>query len=145
MPALSPTMTSGNIGTWQKNIGDAIAPGDSLVEIETDKAQMDFEYQEDGILAKILKPSGSKDIAVGNVGSIMHLVHLPSSGVFMGHAAFTLISVMTNMVFYSRLLLSWRRRQMYPPLKTILLRVLEEGPRRNLRILPNLQSLRRNL
>ncbi|PUU80257.1 2-oxoacid dehydrogenases acyltransferase-domain-containing protein [Tuber borchii] len=66
MPALSPTMTSGNIGTWQKNIGDAIAPGDSLVEIETDKAQMDFEYQEDGILAKILKPSGSKDIAVGN-------------------------------------------------------------------------------
>lgn len=67
MPALSPTMTAGNIGTWQKQPGDALAPGDVLVEIETDKAQMDFEFQEDGILAKILKDSGEKDIAVGNV------------------------------------------------------------------------------
>ncbi|CAZ79980.1 unnamed protein product [Tuber melanosporum] len=66
MPALSPTMTSGNIGSWQMSVGDTIAPGDSLVEIETDKAQMDFEYQEDGVLAKILKPSGSTDVAVGN-------------------------------------------------------------------------------
>lgn len=66
MPALSPTMTSGNIGTWQKKTGDTIAPGDVLVEIETDKAQMDFEFQEEGVLAKILKESGEKDIAVGN-------------------------------------------------------------------------------
>lgn len=69
MPALSPTMTSGNIGQWQKKAGDAITPGDVLVEIETDKAQMDFEFQEEGVLAKILKDSGSKDIAVGNVSS----------------------------------------------------------------------------
>jgi pyruvate dehydrogenase E2 component (dihydrolipoamide acetyltransferase) len=67
MPALSPTMTSGNIGTWQKKPGDSIAPGDVLVEIETDKAQMDFEFQEEGVLAKILKDSGEKDVAVGNV------------------------------------------------------------------------------
>ena len=67
MPALSPTMTSGNIGTWQKKVGDSIAPGDVLVEIETDKAQMDFEFQEEGTLAKILKDSGEKDVAVGNV------------------------------------------------------------------------------
>lgn len=60
-------MTAGNIGTWQKKAGDAIAPGDVLVEIETDKAQMDFEFQEDGVLAKILKESGEKDVAVGNV------------------------------------------------------------------------------
>jgi len=66
MPALSPTMTSGNIGTWQKKPGDAISPGDVLVEIETDKAQMDFEFQEEGVLAKILKDSGAKDVAVGN-------------------------------------------------------------------------------
>lgn len=66
MPALSPTMTSGNIGAWQKKPGDAISPGDVLVEIETDKAQMDFEFQEEGILAKILKVSGAKDVAVGN-------------------------------------------------------------------------------
>ena len=68
MPALSPTMTAGNVGVWQKKPGDSIAPGDVLVEIETDKAQMDFEYQEDGVLAKILKEAGSKDIQVGNVG-----------------------------------------------------------------------------
>lgn len=67
MPALSPTMTAGNIGTWQKKAGDTIAPGDVLVEIETDKAQMDFEFQEDGVLAKVLKDSGEKDVAVGNV------------------------------------------------------------------------------
>lgn len=68
MPALSPTMTAGNIGAWQKKPGDAITPGEVLVEIETDKAQMDFEFQEEGVIAKILKESGEKDIAVGNVG-----------------------------------------------------------------------------
>jgi hypothetical protein len=67
MPALSPTMTAGNIGAWQKKAGDTLAPGDVLVEIETDKAQMDFEFQEDGVLAKILKETGEKDVAVGNV------------------------------------------------------------------------------
>lgn len=67
MPALSPTMQSGNIGAWQKKVGDTLAPGDVLVEIETDKAQMDFEFQEEGILAKILKDSGEKDVAVGSV------------------------------------------------------------------------------
>jgi pyruvate dehydrogenase E2 component (dihydrolipoamide acetyltransferase) len=67
MPALSPTMTAGNIGAWQKKAGDSIAPGDVLVEIETDKAQMDFEFQEEGVIAKILKDAGEKDVAVGNV------------------------------------------------------------------------------
>ncbi|KAJ0118598.1 dihydrolipoyllysine-residue acetyltransferase component-pyruvate dehydrogenase complex [Diaporthe amygdali] len=66
MPALSPTMTAGNIGAWQKKPGDSIAPGDVLVEIETDKAQMDFEFQEEGVLAKVLKDQGEKDVAVGN-------------------------------------------------------------------------------
>ncbi len=67
MPALSPTMTSGNIGIWHKKIGDEIAPGDVLVEIETDKAQMDFECQEEGFLAAIIKEAGSKDIPVNQV------------------------------------------------------------------------------
>ncbi|MCJ1245632.1 pyruvate dehydrogenase complex dihydrolipoamide acetyltransferase component (E2) [Trapelia coarctata] len=71
MPALSPTMTAGNIGTWQKKAGDAISPGDVLVEIETDKAQMDFEFQEEGVLAKILKDSGEKDVTVGNPIAVM--------------------------------------------------------------------------
>ncbi|KAL6704027.1 pyruvate dehydrogenase complex dihydrolipoamide acetyltransferase component (E2) [Coniothyrium glycines] len=66
MPALSPTMTAGNIGAWQKKVGDSIAPGDVLVEIETDKAQMDFEFQEEGTIAKILRDAGEKDVAVGS-------------------------------------------------------------------------------
>ncbi|KAJ5756930.1 uncharacterized protein N7511_007112 [Penicillium nucicola] len=65
MPALSPTMTAGNIGVWQKKAGDGLQPGDVLVEIETDKAQMDFEFQDEGILAKVLKESGAKDVPVG--------------------------------------------------------------------------------
>lgn len=67
MPALSPTMTSGNIGAWHKRVGDRIEPGDVLCEIETDKAQMDFEVQEDGFLAKILIPEGTKEAQVGQV------------------------------------------------------------------------------
>ena len=68
MPALSPTMQAGNIGAWQKKPGDSISPGEVLVEIETDKAQMDFEFQEEGIIAKLLKEPGEKDVAVGTVG-----------------------------------------------------------------------------
>ncbi|KAJ1665255.1 pyruvate dehydrogenase complex dihydrolipoamide acetyltransferase component (E2) [Coemansia sp. RSA 1646] len=64
MPALSPTMTQGNVGQWQKSVGDKIEPGDVLVEIETDKAQMDFEFQDEGYLAKILAPTGTKDLAI---------------------------------------------------------------------------------
>ncbi|KAJ2855417.1 pyruvate dehydrogenase complex dihydrolipoamide acetyltransferase component (E2), partial [Coemansia erecta] len=64
MPALSPTMTQGNVGQWQKSVGDKIEPGDVLVEIETDKAQMDFEFQDEGYLAKILAPSGTKDLSI---------------------------------------------------------------------------------
>ncbi|KLJ06590.1 pyruvate dehydrogenase E2 component (dihydrolipoamide acetyltransferase) [Blastomyces silverae] len=71
MPALSPTMTAGNIGAWQKKVGDVLAPGDVLVEIETDKAQMDFEFQEEGVLAKILKEAGEKDVVVGNPIAVM--------------------------------------------------------------------------
>lgn len=71
MPALSPTMQAGNIGSWQKGPGDNLAPGDVLVEIETDKAQMDFEFQEEGTLAKILKDTGEKDVAVGSPIAVM--------------------------------------------------------------------------
>ncbi|KAL5594328.1 hypothetical protein BROUX41_001270 [Berkeleyomyces rouxiae] len=71
MPALSPTMTSGGIGAWAKKAGDSIEPGDVLVEIETDKAQMDFEFQEEGVIAKILIDTGAKDISVGKPIAIM--------------------------------------------------------------------------
>ncbi|KAF9095542.1 hypothetical protein BGX29_008974 [Mortierella sp. GBA35] len=62
MPALSPTMTEGTITAWKKKEGEAVSAGDVLLEIETDKAGMDVEATEDGILAKILAsfPDGSK-------------------------------------------------------------------------------------
>ncbi|CAA0814417.1 Dihydrolipoyllysine-residue acetyltransferase component 1 of pyruvate dehydrogenase complex-mitochondrial [Striga hermonthica] len=65
MPALSPTMNQGNIVKWRKNEGDKIEVGDVICEIETDKATLEFESLEEGFLAKILAPEGSKDVAVG--------------------------------------------------------------------------------
>ncbi|ORY19719.1 hypothetical protein BCR34DRAFT_471346 [Clohesyomyces aquaticus] len=65
MPALSPTMTEGNIATWKVKEGDSFSAGDVLLEIETDKAQMDVEAQDDGILAKIIQGDGSKAVQVG--------------------------------------------------------------------------------
>lgn len=66
MPALSPTMTTGNIGKWLKNEGDKINAGDLLVEVQTDKSTLEFEFPEEGYLAKILTPNGSKDVALGS-------------------------------------------------------------------------------
>ncbi|KAI3336901.1 mitochondrial pyruvate dehydrogenase protein x component-like protein [Xylariaceae sp. AK1471] len=65
MPALSPTMTEGNIANWQVKEGDSFSAGDVLLEIETDKASMDVEAQDDGILMKIMQGDGSKGIQVG--------------------------------------------------------------------------------
>ncbi|PON54394.1 Lipoamide Acyltransferase [Trema orientale] len=65
MPALSPTMNQGNIAKWRKNEGDKISVGDVICEIETDKATLEFESLEEGYLAKILAPEGSKDVPVG--------------------------------------------------------------------------------
>lgn len=65
MPAMSPTMTSGGIAAWKLKEGQAFSAGDVLLEIETDKATMDVEAQEDGVLAKIIVQDGSKDVSVG--------------------------------------------------------------------------------
>ncbi|KAI0834952.1 hypothetical protein F5Y06DRAFT_145799 [Hypoxylon sp. FL0890] len=65
MPALSPTMTEGNIANWKIKEGESFSAGDVLLEIETDKATMDVEAQEDGILMKITQGDGSKNIPVG--------------------------------------------------------------------------------
>jgi pyruvate dehydrogenase E2 component (dihydrolipoamide acetyltransferase) len=54
MPAMSPTMTEGGIASWKLKEGDAFTTGDVLVEIETDKATIDVEAQDDGFLAKII-------------------------------------------------------------------------------------------
>ena len=71
MPNLSPTMEKGNITKWLKHEGDQIKPGDILAEIETDKATVEFEMQEDGYIAKLLYPEGSKDVKLGEVVAIV--------------------------------------------------------------------------
>ena len=71
MPNLSPTMEKGNIAKWRAKEGDLLQPGDVLAEVETDKATVDFEMQEEGYLAKLLVPEGAKDIDVGNLVAIM--------------------------------------------------------------------------
>lgn len=67
LPALSPTMEQGTIVSWTKAEGDQLSEGDLLAEIETDKATMGFETPEEGYLAKILIPAGTKDVKLGHV------------------------------------------------------------------------------
>ena len=59
MPALSPTMEEGTLAKWNVKEGDRIASGDVIAEIETDKATMEFEAVDEGVLGKILVPSVS--------------------------------------------------------------------------------------
>jgi pyruvate dehydrogenase E2 component (dihydrolipoamide acetyltransferase) len=71
MPALSPTMTEGNLAKWHKKEGDAVESGDVLAEIETDKATMEVEAVEEGILGKIVVPEGTADVAVNAVIALL--------------------------------------------------------------------------
>lgn len=71
MPALSPTMEMGNIVKWHKNEGDSVSSGDVIAEIETDKALMEFEAADDGVLAKILIPEGTVDVKVNEPIAIL--------------------------------------------------------------------------
>ena len=64
MPALSPTMTEGKIARWLKTEGEAVQAGDVLAEIETDKATMEVEAIDEGVLAKIVVPEGTEHVAV---------------------------------------------------------------------------------
>jgi pyruvate dehydrogenase E1 component beta subunit len=64
MPALSPTMEKGNLAKWLKREGDPVKPGDVIAEIETDKATMEVEAIDEGVLGKILVPEGTNDVAV---------------------------------------------------------------------------------
>ncbi len=64
MPALSPTMTEGTLARWLKKEGDRIKAGDVIAEIETDKATMEVEAVDEGILARILVPEGTSGVAV---------------------------------------------------------------------------------
>ena len=64
MPALSPTMTEGNLAKWHKKEGDNVKAGEVIAEIETDKATMEVEAVDEGILGKILVSAGTQNVAV---------------------------------------------------------------------------------
>jgi pyruvate dehydrogenase E2 component (dihydrolipoamide acetyltransferase) len=71
MPALSPTMEKGNLAKWLKKEGDKVKPGDVIAEIETDKATMEYEAVDEGVLAKILVPEGTADVPVNQLIAVM--------------------------------------------------------------------------
>lgn len=71
MPAMSPTMTEGGIANWKKKHGDSFVAGDVLLEIETDKATIDVEAPEDGVLGLIIIGDGAKNVPVGKVIALL--------------------------------------------------------------------------
>jgi pyruvate dehydrogenase E2 component (dihydrolipoyllysine-residue acetyltransferase) len=71
MPALSPTMEKGNLARWLKKEGDKVAPGDVIAEIETDKATMEVEAVDEGVLAKIVVPEGTADVPVNDLIAVL--------------------------------------------------------------------------
>ena len=71
MPALSPTMEKGNLAKWLKKEGDAVKTGDLIAEIETDKATMEYEAVDDGVLAKIVVPEGTNDVPVNQLIAVL--------------------------------------------------------------------------
>ena len=71
MPALSPTMTEGNLAKWLKSEGDTVEAGEIIAEIETDKATMEVEAVDEGVLGKIVVPEGSEGVAVNAVIGVL--------------------------------------------------------------------------
>ncbi|HLB79769.1 MAG TPA: biotin/lipoyl-containing protein, partial [Dongiaceae bacterium] len=71
MPALSPTMTEGNLLKWHKKEGDAVRAGDVVAEIETDKATMEVEATDEGRLGKIVVPEGTEGVQVNAVIALL--------------------------------------------------------------------------
>ncbi len=71
MPALSPTMEEGTLAKWLVKEGDTVASGDILAEIETDKATMEFEAVDEGVIAKILIPEGSEGVKVNTAIAVL--------------------------------------------------------------------------
>ncbi len=71
MPALSPTMTEGNLARWLKKEGDKVNPGEVIAEIETDKATMELEAVDEGILAKIVIPQNSQNVPVNSLIAVL--------------------------------------------------------------------------
>ncbi len=95
MPALSPTMEEGTLAKWLVKEGDTVKSGDLMAEIETDKATMEFEAVDEGVIAKILVPEGTDNVKVGTViavlaGEALGVTELkPKSGFYDYDAKYT--------------------------------------------------------
>lgn len=71
MPALSPTMETGTLAKWLVKEGDKVSPGDVIAEIETDKATMEVEAIDEGVVAKIVVTAGTEDVPVGQLIAVL--------------------------------------------------------------------------
>ena len=87
MPALSPTMEKGNLAKWLKKEGDKVAPGDVIAEIETDKATMEVEAIDEGVLARIVVPEGSADVPVNQLIAVLATEGEDAKAIAAGGAA----------------------------------------------------------
>ncbi|MGO4726763.1 MULTISPECIES: pyruvate dehydrogenase complex dihydrolipoamide acetyltransferase [unclassified Inquilinus] len=86
MPALSPTMTEGTLATWHKKEGDKVKSGDVIAEIETDKATMEVEAVDEGVIGKIVVPEGTENVPVNEIIAIL-LEDGEDAGALKGGAA----------------------------------------------------------
>ena len=71
MPALSPTMEEGTLAKWLVKEGDTVQSGDIMAEIETDKATMEFEAVDEGVIGKILVAEGTEGVAVNTAIAVL--------------------------------------------------------------------------
>ena len=76
MPALSPTMETGTLASWNMGVGDAVRSGDVIAEIETDKATMEVEAVDDGVLAVILVAAGTENVAARRLPALPKMARL---------------------------------------------------------------------
>src|SRR5437764_8077517 len=86
MPALSPTMTEGNLTRWLKKEGDEVRSGDIIAEIETDKATMEYEAVDEGRIGKIIVPEGTQGVKVNQPIAVL-LEEGEDDGALKGFAA----------------------------------------------------------
>ncbi len=81
MPALSPTMTEGKLAKWTKKEGDKVKPGEVIAEIETDKATMEVEAVDSGVIGKILVPAGTEGVPVNKLIAVLLEAGEDASGI----------------------------------------------------------------
>lgn len=103
LPSLSPSMEKGSISEWKKKEGDKVNVGESIAGIETDKAVVDFELNDECYIAKILKPTGTKDIELGAVSKKLSLYLLMIYYIYF-NSPFALLLIMLKMLLHLKII-----------------------------------------